>query len=78
MKSGLKQPSQSSFQSIQFPYDPCLLSGMACSSTEGGGGGVVHMPCSAYSGVTLDSVCLSLRGCREQANPVSLRAGIAP
>ena len=77
MKSGLKGPSQNSFQSIQsFPSDPCLLSGMACSSMEGRGGGVVRVPCSACSGVTLDSVCLSLHGCREQANPVSLRSGI--
>lgn len=37
---------------------------------------MVKPPCSACSGVTLDSVCLSLHGCREQANPVPLRAGI--
>lgn len=37
---------------------------------------MVRLPCSACSGVTLDSVCLSLHGCREQANPVPLRAGI--
>lgn len=70
MKSGLKRPSHNSFQSFQsLPSDPCLLSGMARSSTEGGEVGW-FASLVQHAWVTLDSVCLSLHGCREQANPV--------